>query len=418
MNLIHSKDIFYIIRDIIKCIDNRVINHGIRTSYILYKMLEPKAGDKYEMYEIAEFCMLATFHDIGAFKTDYMEDMLKYENKDFMPHSIYGYLFLLYLTPFKDRAKILLYHHTDYSQVPCKDYEFKDIIDYLNVAEKMDMYSNTLGSKFDYTMFQKQADVKFSKSALETLYMVQKKEDIFGKLSTGEYKQELSELYDYLIFNNQEKHDYIRGFLYCVGFRSEYTMYDMLTCVNICDQLAEKLMICKAEREILYYAALFHDAGMCSVPREIIEAPRRLTDEEMMTMRSHVETLESILRGRVDQEVLDVICAHHERCDGSGYPNHLKDYQMNTLQKILQVADTITALVRPMSYREPKTRDEILAILREEADKGKLNREVVTTAINLYDPIMENVNRKTNETLATYRKLQENYKVTYEQIKK
>ena len=172
MKLIHSKDIYYITKEVLKLIDPKVIRHGERTAYILYKML--MCLDKYEMYEVAEFAFIATLHDIGAFKTNYMEDQLRYESRDYMPHSIYGYLFLLYLMPFKDRAKIILYHHTDYDKIPKVEYEFTDIIYYLNVAEKMDMYSNILGSKFDYMMFNKQSGTKYAPKALDLLSLDRK----------------------------------------------------------------------------------------------------------------------------------------------------------------------------------------------------------------------------------------------------
>ena len=103
MKLVHSCDIYKIVRDVHKLLDPKVINHGERTAYILYKMLQ--CMDKYEMFEIAEFCFIATVHDIGAYKTDYLEDHLRYESRDYMPHSIYGYLFLLYLTPLRTEPR-------------------------------------------------------------------------------------------------------------------------------------------------------------------------------------------------------------------------------------------------------------------------------------------------------------------------
>lgn len=416
MKLVHSKDIYYIVKDVLNCLDPKVMSHGSRTAYILSKML--LCSEKYEMYEIAEFAFIATLHDIGAYKTDYLQDALRYESKDYMPHSIYGYLFLLYLTPFKDRAKIILYHHTDFAKVPKSNYEFQEVCDCLNVAEKMDIYSNALGNSFDYAMFQKQAGVKYSPKALDLLYTAEKKYHLFSKLSTGEYKQELDEIMDYLIFTNEEKKDCILGLMYCVGFRSEYTMTDMVTCVNICEQIGEKLILSDQEMEHLFYAAVLHDAGMAAVPREILEAPRRLEDEEMAKLRTHVEVVESILRGRFEQQVLDIITAHHERGDGSGYPAKLKDGQMNRLQKVLQVADTVTGLTAQRSYREPKPKEVVISILKEEADKGRLNKEVVHIFNTHYDAIMGSVSEKNKEALAMYRKLVENYEITYASISK
>ena len=170
--------------------------------------------------------------------------------------------------------------------------------------------------------------------------------------------------------------------MYIVGFRSEYTMLDSVTCVQVAESLGERLMISDDEKEILFYATLLHDAGMCAISKDISEAPRKLTDEEMQTLRTHVEVAESILKGRIDEGVLEVIMAHHERCDGSGYPKHLKSDQLNRLMRILQVADTITGLTNPRSYRDPKPANVVVSILKEDAEKGKLSKEVVRTAVN------------------------------------
>ncbi len=415
MKLIHSKDIYYITKEVLKLIDPKVIRHGERTAYILYKML--MCLDKYEMYEVAEFAFIATLHDIGAFKTDYMEDQLRYESRDYMPHSIYGYLFLLYLMPFKDRAKIILYHHTDYDKIPKVEYEFTDIIYYLNVAEKMDMYSNILGSKFDYMMFNKQSGTKYAPKALDLLYQAQKRYNVFEKLSSGEYKEELEELYEYLIFTNEEKDNLLMGLMSCVSFRSEYSMVDTVACLNICVQLADKLLLSQEDTELLRCAAVLHDAGMCSVSKDVLEAPRKLTDIEMQGLRNHVPLIETILQGRLDEACLDIITAHHERCDGSGYPNKLRANQMNRLQMILQVADVVTALTSPRSYREPKSKEQVISILNEETQKGKLSSEIVRAFTAFYDSIMDGVTKASTKQLSTYRKLVENYDVTYKQIK-
>ncbi len=415
MNLIHSKDIFRIMRDILKLLDYRTINHGQRTAYIMYRMLQ--SLNRYEMFELAEFAMIATIHDIGALETDRGKDATSFETKDFMPHSIYGYLFLLYIMPFKDKAKILLYHHSDYAKLAKLNYEYKQIIDFLHLAETIDIYFNLLGERFDPLVFTKQSGTKFSPRAIDTFIAVNRQVDILGKLRSGAYLNELEELADYLIFTNEEKKDTIAGLMYCVAFRSEYTMLDVVTCENVCQQLAQRLALPIEEEERLQYAAILHDAGMCAIPKEIIEAPRRLTDEEMANMRTHVEILDKILRGRFDDEVVDIISVHHERDNGSGYPKGLNGSQMTRVQKILQVADTITGLTSVRSYRPEKSKQQVIDILTSEARAGKLNSQIVTRFTNSYDEIMEAVKKKNAEMLTMYRKLRENYKITYEQNK-
>ncbi len=109
MEYISSKNIVLLICDTLKLLNRTLIEHGERTAYIVYKMLE--AEGSYELFEIADYAFLAMIHDMGAYKTEKMEDLILFETKNYMPHSIYGYLFLKYLSPLEKEPKILLYHH-------------------------------------------------------------------------------------------------------------------------------------------------------------------------------------------------------------------------------------------------------------------------------------------------------------------
>ena len=84
---ITSKNLFYLICDTLKLMDESLIKHGTRVSYIMSKMLECKGG--YEKFEIADFMLLGVLHDIGAYKTDDVRKQLTYEAKNPVPHSIY-----------------------------------------------------------------------------------------------------------------------------------------------------------------------------------------------------------------------------------------------------------------------------------------------------------------------------------------
>ena len=105
---ITSKNLFSLICDTLRLLDESLVKHGVRVSYIMSKMLECKGG--YEKYEIADFMLLAVLHDIGAYKTDDVRKQLSFEAKNPLPHSIYGYLFLKYLSPLEEQSKMILYH--------------------------------------------------------------------------------------------------------------------------------------------------------------------------------------------------------------------------------------------------------------------------------------------------------------------
>lgn len=417
MEYIKSKDIFLLMRDVLNMIHPRLMEHGSRVAYIVYMML--KDDRRYEKFELADIVMTAALHDIGAYKTEQgkINDMLRYESKDSMAHCIYGYLFFKYLSPVPDLAKVIMYHHMDYEQLQKVDYEYRNIAAYVNIAEKMDIYSSSLGSQFDMYMFQKQAGTKMSSEGLYHFYQCQEKYGIFEKINSGEYKKELDDIVDYMIFSNEDKKKFLEMLMYCLGFRNRSMVVDNVTTVCICDDIAEEMMLPPAEREILYYATLVHDIGMLAIPREILEAPRKLEKEEIRQVRTHVEVAGKVLGNRMKNEVVSIALAHHERGDGSGYPLRMKDVQMNAPQRILQVADVVTALVNKRCYRKDLTKEQVISILSEETAKKRLKRQVVITFVKSYDRIMKLVREKTAEILKMYETLNRQYETIIKKYK-
>ncbi|MCH5249795.1 MAG: HD domain-containing protein [Lachnospiraceae bacterium] len=409
MEYIRSRDIFVLVKDTMRLIHPRLIEHGSRVAYMVYKMLQEKGG--YEEFELADIVMVATLHDIGAYKTEAgsLNDMLRYESRDNKAHPIYGYLFFKYLSPVEDLARVIMYHHTDYEQLKKVDYEHKNLAAYINIAEKMDIYSTAMGNQFDMKMFHKQAGTKLSDEGLELFYQVAKKYDMFEKLKTNEYKEELDDIIDYMLFSNEDKKKFLEMLMYCIGFRSENSVIDTITTVSICDELANKMLLNEEEKEKLYYGALLHDLGMLAVPKEITDAPRKLKPEEIKIISKHVGVTEKVLKDRMREDIVAIATGHHEKGDGSGYPKKLRNYQMTDEQRILQVADSVTGMINKRSYREPLHKPEVVSILNEEAAKSRLNKQVVDTMINFYDSIMDGVTTKSAEIMKMYQTLNSQY---------
>lgn len=409
MDYISSKNIFYLIRDTLRLIDGRVMEHGSRTAYIVYKMLQCKGG--LEDFEMADVAMLVTLHDIGVYKTDDPGDMLRYEGRDYMPHSIYGYLFLKYLSPLEKESKVLLYHHTDYNQLLRleQDEQIRQYASFLNIAEKMDIYHNAMGSKFDYLMFNKYAGNKLSGEGLLLFYRAVKQEGILDKLKDGTYKEELDDLFENLIFTNEDKRKYMQMLMHCIGFISEIYAVCSHVCAYVSGELGKKYMLTDYEQEILYYASLLHDIGMLTLPKDMINAHRRIDEEEMKILRTHVDHTEELLRGRMKDEIVNLAISHHERGDGTGYPRHITDAEQNKLQRILQVADKVSALSLDWNFRAAKTKQELIDQISQKAAKKKLNPQVTNTMITFYDEIMGNAKVRLQEAMAMYRKLNDDF---------
>lgn len=417
MEYIKSKDIFQLMRDILRLIHLRPIEHGSRVAYMVYLML--REGGKYEEFELADMVMVATMHDIGAYMTEAgkINDILRYEGKESMAHSLYGYLFFKYLSPVPDLAKAIMYHHMDYERLEKIDYEYKDLAAYINIAEKMDIYSTSMGSQFDMQMFRKQAGTKLSSDGLFLFYQCAQKYKIFEKIESGEYKKELGDIVDYMLFNNEDKKKFMEMLMYCRGFRSRWMVIDSATTLCISNDLADLLMLSPHDRELLYYGAMLCDIGMLAVPLKIIEASRKLTPDEVKQVRAHVEIAEKIFKKRIDNEIIRIAVSHHERCDGSGYPRHLKDLQMNMPQRILQVADVVTALVNERSYRPLMSKEKVVSILTEEASKNRLKPQVVYTFVKSYDRIMQRVRSESAEILKMYETLNMQYEALSKKYK-
>ncbi len=407
MEYIHSKDIFLLTRDTLKMIDRRAMDHGSRVAYYLYKMLECTGA--YEKFELADFVLLASLHDIGAYKTDNLKNLIGYECREPMPHATYGYLVFKHLSPIRELASVILYHHTDYLQLEKLNYEYKDIAAFLSLAEKVDIFSGAMKDTFDMSLFKKQSGTVISPKAIELFEKAVENYDILNKVNSGEYKAELHDIIDYMIFNNEDKKKFLEMLMYCQGFKSEKSVVDTVTCICISEILGQKMRLSELELEQLYYGSLLHDIGMLAIPRDVLEAPRKLTAEEYGKVKMHVHLGEKMLSNRMAEEIVEIVAAHHERCDGSGYPRGLRGTQMNHSQEILQLADTVKALWGQRAYRSPLEKKEVLSLIRAGADGGKYNKTAVKIFLDSYDEILEKVKKRSDEIMVTYRKLNQQY---------
>jgi putative two-component system response regulator len=129
----------------------------------------------------------------------------------------------------------------------------------------------------------------------------------------------------------------------------------------------------------LYRGGFLHDIGKVAVPDAILFKQGELTPEEWVIMRSHTWKGEEICRPmRSLRPVLPIIRNHHERWDGSGYPDGLKGEDIPLLARILQLADIFDALTSQRSYKQAYSVDEAISQLRREAELGWRDPELVS----------------------------------------
>lgn len=408
---ITSKNLFYLICDTLSMMNAPLVDHGRRVSYIMAKMLECKGG--YEKFEIADFMLLAVMHDIGAYKTDDVRKQLTFEAKNTMPHSIYGYLFLKYLSPLTEQSKMILYHHVDTNRMGNVNYQYLEETEILKVAEIMDIWQHAFADKFDYHMIERYIGTKYSKVACELLYQAVEKFDIFAKLADGRYLEEYEADLEYVLLSDEEKDKYLKMLMYCTGLKSENMVSDTIATICVSRELAMRLGVNELDKKEIYYAAMLHDIGMLAIPHDILEVPRKLKDEEMNLVRTHVDKMADALEGKISKNVIDIARAHHERFDGTGYPRGLRGNTMNMKQAILQVSENVVQMAQKKAYREAFTKDEIINYLTESIVNGHFEGVVTDTLLKYYDDIMDKASEKAKSALITHEKLKQQYEQVY-----
>ena len=135
--------------------------------------------------------------------------------------------------------------------------------------------------------------------------------------------------------------------------------------------IADRLGLPQEQRVALRRAGVVHDIGKTAVPEQILVKRGPLTDSEWTVMRQHPVVGERICAPlRSFRLVLPIIRHHHEKLDGSGYPDGLKGDQIPVTARILQITDIYDALTTDRSYRAALPQDVALEIMHEEARRG------------------------------------------------
>jgi len=136
--------------------------------------------------------------------------------------------------------------------------------------------------------------------------------------------------------------------------------------------LAEKLGFDAKQVKILLYAAPMHDVGKIGIPDSILMKPGKLTDSEFETMKSHTLIGARILSGSSSellQAAEKIALTHHEKWNGTGYPNKLKGTQIPIFGRIVALADVFDALTSRRPYKEPFPINVAVDIITQDSDR-------------------------------------------------
>ncbi len=143
-------------------------------------------------------------------------------------------------------------------------------------------------------------------------------------------------------------------------------------------QIALDLELDRVAQHQIYLGALLHDIGNIGIPDSILLKPSALTSWEFDEMKLHSIIGETICRPLPDLALaLPLIRSHHEKLDGTGYPDALSGDQIGVAIRVLSVVDVYDTLRCERAYRDAFTHGQAIEILHQEAERGWWDAQIV-----------------------------------------
>jgi len=213
------------------------------------------------------------------------------------------------------------------------------------------------------------------------------------ELENREYREHLEE-------KVEEQADKIRqsffnamtSLAYALEARDEYTSGHSNRVTVSALAISDKLGVGPAQTETIRLASMVHDIGKIGIKENVLNKPGKLTEEEYRHIKTHPEIGERILQPVVDnREMISIVRHHHERYDGNGYPDSLKEEEIPLGARILAVADSYDAMTSERPYRAALGQNEAL----EELAKGRgtqFDPQIVDVFISCCDERLANGN--------------------------
>jgi putative two-component system response regulator len=185
-----------------------------------------------------------------------------------------------------------------------------------------------------------------------------------------------------------------RETLLCLGRAAEHrdpeTHEHIIRMSNYSRLIAQRMGLPEDECELMLSASPLHDIGKIGTPDHILLKPGKLTPEEFEIMRQHTVIGEKILSNSASpilQAGAQIAISHHEKFDGSGYPNKLKGKAIPLYGRIVAVADVFDALTSERPYKKAWDLERANSLIVE-SKGGHFDPDVVDAFFDVYDEVL------------------------------
>ncbi|BCJ96854.1 HD family phosphohydrolase [Anaerocolumna cellulosilytica] len=154
------------------------------------------------------------------------------------------------------------------------------------------------------------------------------------------------------ILSNSRNGIHVFDMLHCMREYDDITYVHSVNVSLLCNVFGQWLKLPEKDIEVLTLSGLLHDIGKLTLPSHIINKQERLTPSEYAIIKTHtLQGFNALNNKNIDPRVKQVTLMHHERCDGSGYPNGLKGNEIDTFARIVGIVDVYDAMTSARVYR-------------------------------------------------------------------
>ena len=360
-------------------------SHHRRVAIISYNL-----GKELGLHDksLSNLVVAASLHDIGALSIQERDMLIKEDVSNPTPHCEMGYKMLSSFEVFEDISKIIKHHHVKYSdyvnQNDNDEIPFESCI--LHLADRIDILINTNGYILNQTndivdKIEKKVGKVFHHDVFKAFKKLSESQIFWldiNNISMGELLNKIDFSLD-LDLDLDKIVEFSLTISRIIDFRSKFTASHSYTVGHLASFIGSLFdydeEICKK----LEIAGYLHDIGKIGINPELIEKNGKLTDEEYSIMKLHPyytgQILSELSSSDWFKDIVYWAKNHHEKNDGSGYPNALKDFELDKPAKILAYADVLTALLEDRPYRKGLEVDEALNIISKDIS-SKLSTEM------------------------------------------
>lgn len=164
--------------------------------------------------------------------------------------------------------------------------------------------------------------------------------------------------------------DLVQSLAGVVDMRDAYTGGHSERVTKYALGIGEELGLSPEELRVLRYSAVLHDLGKIAIDERILRKPTALTTEEWVEMKQHPKLAAQILeKVKFFKDILPAVYYHHEKFDGSGYPDNLRDGKIPLTARILSLADAFEAMTSDRPYRKALSLEAAMAEIKRESGR-------------------------------------------------